>query len=95
MALIVTAIDAAFQVYFWLIIAHVIFSWIPVRQPWLMDLRELVDRLVEPYLGIFRRFVPMLSVGGGGLDLSPLVAILILQFANRLVVGYLMTIQLP
>lgn len=92
---IVTTIEAAFTVYFWLIIAHVIFSWIPVRQLWLMDLRDFVDRLVEPYLSVFRRFIPIVSVGGGGLDISPIVAIIVLQFVQRLVVGYLWTLQLP
>lgn len=93
--MIVTLAEAAFQVYFLLIIAHVIFSWIPVRQVWLADIRDLVDRLTEPYLNVFRRFVPMVSLGGGGLDLSPLVGILILQWVGRLVVEVLRQLQLP
>ena len=93
--LVVTVVSAAFTLYFWLIIAHVIFSWIPVRQLWLMDLREFVDRLVEPYLSVFRRFIPVVALGGGGLDISPIVAIIVLQFAQRLVVGYLFTLPLP
>ena len=35
----------------------------------------------EPYLSIFRRFIPPI----GPLDLSPLIGILLLQFAGRLV----------
>jgi YggT family protein len=35
----------------------------------------------EPYLSIFRRFIPPI----GALDLSPLIGILLLQFAGRLV----------
>jgi uncharacterized protein YggT (Ycf19 family) len=34
--------------------------------------------IVEPYLGVFRRFIPAF----GGMDFSPLAAILVLQFVN-------------
>lgn len=89
MVFVVLIVNAAFEVYFWLIIAHVIFSWIPVRQVWLMDLRDFVDRLVEPYLGIFRRMIPIIQLGGGGLDISPIVAIMLLRFAQPIVVNIL------
>jgi YggT family protein len=86
---VILIVNAAFEVYFWLIIAHVIFSWIPVRQVWLMDLRDFVDRLVEPYLSIFRRMIPIIQLGGGGLDISPIVAIMLLRFAQPIVVNIL------
>jgi uncharacterized protein YggT (Ycf19 family) len=35
--------------------------------------------LCEPYLGLFRRFVPPIMIGAGGLDLSPVLAILVLE----------------
>ncbi len=87
--------DTAFTVYFYLIIAHVIFSWIPVHQPALVNLRDLVYRLTEPYLAIFRRFVPIIDLGGAGLDLSPLVAIVILRFVHSLVLPVLIQLPLP
>jgi YggT family protein len=40
---------------------------------------------VEPYLRIFRRFIPPL----GPLDLSPIVAILLLQIVGGILVGIL------
>lgn len=95
MQIVITLVDAAFTVYFWLIIAHVIFSWIPVRQMWLLDLRDFVYSLTEPYLGLFRRFIPIISFGGGGLDISPLVGLIVLQFVQRIAVGYLVTLGLP
>jgi YggT family protein len=39
----------------------------------------------EPYLAIFRRFIPPL----GPLDLSPMVAILVLQIGGGILVGIL------
>ncbi|RJQ54129.1 MAG: YggT family protein [Actinobacteria bacterium] len=93
--MIVRLLSTAIDIYFYLIIAHVIFSWIPVRQPWLVELRDLVHRLTEPYLGIFRRFVPIIDLGGAGLDLSPLVGILVLQILGRFVIGLLAGLPLP
>ena len=39
--------------------------------------RFLYD-VVDPYLRLFRRFIPQLSLGGLGLDLSPIFAIIVL-----------------
>ena len=39
--------------------------------------RFLYD-VVDPYLRLFRRFIPQLNMGGLGLDLSPIFAILVL-----------------
>jgi uncharacterized protein YggT (Ycf19 family) len=46
--------------------------------------RFLYD-VVDPYLRLFRRMLPQLSVAGLGLDLSPIVAILMLTIVYRVV----------
>ena len=69
------------SIYILLIFAYVLTSW--VRLPynvWISRVRAFVDDTVSPYVGIFRRFVPML----GPLDLSPMVAIIVLQVAERI-----------
>jgi len=43
--------------------------------------------VVDPYLRLFRRLLPQLSVAGLGLDLSPIVAILVLTIVYRLVLA--------
>ncbi len=43
------------------------------------DCKQVLGRLCLPYLGLFRRFIPPI----GGLDFSPVVAILVLTFAER------------
>lgn len=45
----------------------------------------MIDRLVRPYVGLFQRFIPPL----GGIDFSPIVALVVLNFIERLVVGIL------
>lgn len=72
------------QFYGYMIIAYVLLSWIPAGGA-VEDIRTALGRLVEPYLGLFRRFIPPL----GMIDISPIVAILVLQAAGRLLVNAL------
>lgn len=65
-----------------LIIVYVIMSWFPVRGM-LYDVQSVLATIVEPYLGVFRRFIPAF----GGLDLSPLAAILVLEFVKVALAG--------
>lgn len=65
-----------------LILAHVLLTWIlPPYHP----LRETLDRIVEPILMPIRRILPYT----GGLDLSPLVLLLLVQLVGRLLIGLL------
>jgi uncharacterized protein YggT (Ycf19 family) len=47
----------------------------------------VLGTICEPYIGLFRKIVPTVGAGGVGLDLSPLVAILVLQIFIRLLRG--------
>jgi uncharacterized protein YggT (Ycf19 family) len=67
------------QFYVILIIVYVLMSWIPVNGGIILDLYRVLATLVEPYLGVFRRFIPPM----GGMDFSPIIAIIVLQFAVR------------
>jgi YggT family protein len=76
-----------FSVYLVLIIAYIILSWLPLPYNlWLNRIQRFLYDVVDPYLRIFRRFVPGLSLGGLGLDLSPIFAIIALLIGQRLVV---------
>lgn len=71
-----------FYFYFLLIILRIFLTWIPnidwYQQPF-RALREVTDM----YLNIFRRFIPPV----GGLDFSPIVAIIVLQIIQGLLTG--------
>jgi len=71
---------ALLKVYSWLILARVVLSWInpQPRHPSLI----MVIRVTEPVLRLLRPLVPI-----PGLDLSPLLAFLLIQFASRLLAG--------
>jgi uncharacterized protein YggT (Ycf19 family) len=72
-------------VYTLLIFAYVILSW--VRSPYTTHpvVRFLHD-VCDPYLRLFRRVLPPI----GPVDLSPLVAVIVLVVLERLVNGVLL-----
>ncbi len=75
-----------FYVYLALIFVYIITSWIPLPYNiWLNRIQRFLYDVVDPYIRLFRRFVPQLSLGGLGLDLSPIVAILVLYALNAVV----------
>jgi YggT family protein len=79
-------VDALYYVYLLLIFVYILTSWI--RLPyhlWLSRFQSFLYDVVNPYLAVFRRFLPFLRVGGMGLDLSPIVAIFALSIIWRLV----------
>jgi YggT family protein len=67
------------SIYFALLILRVLLTWFPTID-WLSQPFALLSQLTDPYLNIFRGLIPPL----GGFDLSPMVAILLLQFAQQL-----------
>ena len=63
----------ALEIYWFVLLAHVIFSWIPRPPEPLRPFVLGVARLVEPVARPVRRVLPALRIGGVGLDLSILV----------------------
>jgi YggT family protein len=77
---------ALFLVYLICIFAYIITSWIPLPyNVWLNRIQRFLYDVVDPYLRLFRRVLPQLSLGGLGLDLSPILAIIVLFVAHSLV----------
>jgi uncharacterized protein YggT (Ycf19 family) len=73
-------------VYFLLIFAYILMSWFRLPYSiWLNRIQRFLYDVVEPYLRIFRRFIPPF----GPLDLSPIVAILALWIVSGLVIRIL------
>lgn len=82
-------LSALILVYVILIIAYILlnmafqFGFRPSYSRAFDAVVQFLRDTVEPYLAIFRRFIPPL----GPLDLSPIVAILLLQIVGGLIVG--------
>jgi YggT family protein len=82
-------VGALFLVYLVLIFIRVLLSWVP-RMPYNPILRAVVrfvEETTDPYLNLFRRVLPPLGGRGAALDLSPILAIIVLLVAQALVVG--------
>lgn len=81
--LILTIID----IYFWIILATVILSWlvafnvVNASNPYVRQIGYALRRLTEPLLAPIRRLLPDL----GGIDVSPIVLLIGLQFLKQFV----------
>jgi YggT family protein len=82
-------VGALFLVYLILIIIRVLLTWIP-RLPYNRTLRATVgfiEEVTDPYLNLFRRFLPPIGGGAFALDLSPILGIILLIIVQQVVVG--------
>jgi YggT family protein len=82
-------VAALFIVYLILIFIRILLSWIR-RIPYNRYLAAVIGfvyEVTDPYLNIFRRFIPPVGGGGFALDLSPIVAIIVLFLVEGIVVG--------
>lgn len=68
------------QLYVVLLFLRILSSWIPVRpgSP-LTGVMHGLYALTEPVLAPVRRVLPPLSIGGAGLDLSPMLVLVVLE----------------
>jgi YggT family protein len=76
-------------VYLVLIFIRIIMSWIP-RMPYNRALNAVltfVSDVTDPYLNLFRRFIPPVRIGPAALDLSPIVGIFLLIILQQVVVS--------
>lgn len=84
--LILTILD----IYFWIILITVIMSWLIAfnvingANSYVRQVGYALRRLTEPLLGPIRRLLPDL----GGIDISPIVLLIVLQFVRYLVAYY-------
>ncbi|MDX6588287.1 MAG: YggT family protein [Solirubrobacterales bacterium] len=85
-------VDALFTVFLIMIFVRIVLSWIQMFRPipYNLPLRAtigFVEESVDPYLNVFRRLIPPIGGGGMGIDLSPMIGIILLIIVQGLVVG--------
>jgi YggT family protein len=74
-------VQAILSVYWYLLVATAVISWIPDLAE--TQLGQLLTKLTDPYLRVFRRFIPGLQLGGVVLDLSFIVAVIVYYFVEQ------------
>ena len=84
-------IDQAIGLYVWALIIAVILSWLTAfnvintqANRFIFMIVDFFFRITEPPLRYMRRFIPNL----GGIDISPILLILLLVFARNLIREY-------
>ena len=76
------------DLYVWLLIASAILSWliafnaVNTRNQFVAAIAEFLYRITEPALAPIRRIMPNL----GGLDISPIILILLIYLIQKLIV---------
>lgn len=79
------------QLYWWIVLAMIIMSWlisfniINTRNQFVAAVWRILNQLTEPVLRPIRQVVPSFS----GLDISPIILFLILFLVERIIVYYI------
>ncbi len=82
-------VDNLFLVYIIIIFIRILSTWFP-RRPQnevLNGILTFCEQATDPYLNIFRSFIKPIGGGGFSLDLSPIIAVIVLLVAQGVIVG--------
>jgi YggT family protein len=87
MLALLQTVDLALGIYTWILIGSAVFSWLYAfnvvnsRNQFVASVGDFLHRATEPALRPLRRFIPNL----GGIDLSPIVLLLIIYFLRSFI----------
>ena len=68
------------QIYSVILIVRILLTWFPTAS-WASQTISFLSPITDPYLNIFRSFIPPL----GGIDFSPILAFIVLSLIQQLV----------
>jgi YggT family protein len=86
MNLIIRVALTALEIYSLLILGRILLSWVPLRSGTVSyKLYSVLYDVTEPYLRVFRRYLPPVRFGNAALDLSPVVGLAVLFIVQSLV----------
>lgn len=82
---VLNALYTLLRIYSFCIVVWCLSSWITVSNDSVRNILEAIGKIVEPYLSVFRRAIPPIS----GVDLSPIVALFVLNLVGRFAISTL------
>lgn len=82
-------VNSIFELYWWIIIVRIFLTWIPSLD-WRKQPYKFLSDIVDPVLNPFRSLIPSV----GGLDFSPIVAIIFIQIVQAATVQLLVHLGL-
>ena len=68
------------EIYFYILVIRILLTWFP-NLDWSNPILTNISAITDPYLNLFRGIIPPL----GGLDLSPILAFIVLQVSQNLI----------
>ena len=72
------------NLYCFILMVYILMSWFPVTPGGIVyDIQQFLAKICEPFLAPFWKIIPPI---GGMLDISPIIAFVVLEFAVRLIV---------
>jgi len=77
---LVSTLSTFLTIYTLLLFIRILLSWFP-NVDWYNQPFAALSQITDPYLNVFRSFIPPL----GGIDFSPILAFMLLQFVQRAV----------
>ena len=93
MIFLANVVGWAFTLYSFAIFGRIILSWVPLRSgTFAYRLYSILYDATEPYLRVFRRYLPVVRVGNAALDLSPLVGLVVLVVVRTIVVALILNL---
>lgn len=72
------------NIYSWILVIYVCMSWFPTDRGIIADIYNVLGRVSDPYLNLFKKILPPI---GGIVDVTPILALLVLQFGVRLLIS--------
>lgn len=75
MGFLIVILTTAINCYSMVIVFWVVLSWFRTAHKTVNDIYKVLDKIVAPYVNIFRKIIPTV----GGLDFSPMIALIVLQ----------------
>jgi YggT family protein len=85
MFVLIDLVNWLLSIYIYILIASAVFSWLVAfgvlsfSNPNVRQASQVLRQLTDPVLNPIRRFLPPI----GGMDLSPIVLFLVIQFVQR------------
>lgn len=73
--------------YSTVIIVYVLMSWFPMTEGGIIaDVYRVLGKVCDPFLNLFKKLIPPI---GGMVDVTPIIALLVLQFGLTLILKFI------
>jgi YggT family protein len=80
-SLLLTTVLQLLQIYVVIIIVRILLTWFPTIG-WMQQIASTLSVITDPYLNLFRSLIPPM----GGFDFSSMLAVIVLQVLQSLIV---------